>query len=99
MVQRAVAAGRAKPQDGVAWIKEQFGETMAPATFSVTKSQLREKEAPAGAPKRRGRRPKPRPEGAAPQKPEAPQGPAISHAEAARAVKDLVERIGADEVI
>ena len=103
MVQQAVAAGKAKPRDGVAWIKEQFGETMTPATFSVTKSQLREKGAPSGAPKKRGRKPMARPEAAVVQEQDAPkpapQGYALSHSEAARAVKELVEKIGAEEVI
>lgn len=103
LVRRAIEAGKSKPQDGVRWIKDEYGVDMTPASFGVTKNQL--KKANGGeagpSPRKRGRKPKAaRAASTAPAPSPAPaaSGP-VGHAEAARAVKDLVERLGADEVI
>lgn len=95
MVRNAVLAGKTKPQHGVQWIKDEYGVELTTATFSVTKSQLQQAgEAPA-QPKKRGRKPKAT---ATPSAPPAAANHAMTHAEAARAVKDLVEKLGAAEV-
>src|SRR5271168_2110181 len=53
-VRRALADGAEKPEDGIAYIKTKFGIEMTNTQFSVTKSNLRKKEAEGG--KKRGRK-------------------------------------------
>jgi hypothetical protein len=114
MVRNAILAGKTKPQDGVGWIRDEYGVEMNTNIFSTTKSQLKtageptrsQGEAARKPGKKRGRKPKATTAAVA-QAPAAPksepratvgQNHSMRHAEAARAVKDLVDKIGADEV-
>jgi hypothetical protein len=40
-VRQAVAEGKEMPEDGIAWVKEQYGFDMTRQQFSVTKSNLK----------------------------------------------------------
>jgi hypothetical protein len=102
MVRAAIAAGHATAKVGLPWIKEHFGVEMKPGNFSVTKSTIeRGNKKAAGsepAPKRKytSRAPKmsaPIVHVVAP----ASNG-RMSPSEAAKAVKQLVDTLGAAEV-
>lgn len=75
-----------QPADGVEWIKAKYGIEINPQHFSSTKSQLRKKEGePSG---KRGR----------PATGATTRTAGGSISEAVRAVKELVDKYGADEV-
>jgi hypothetical protein len=87
-VRAALEQGVEKPTEGVAFIKDKFGLEISAQMFSAYKSHVRKK------PGRRGRRGR-RAATAAPGR-QANNGSPI---ELARAVKQLVERFGADSVV
>jgi hypothetical protein len=91
LVQAAIDAGHDMPKDGVAWIKENFGVEMNPQTFSVTKSGLKTAAGESGVH---------RTSGAATKRSSkaAPADTGLDSVEAARAVKELVDRYGKDVV-
>jgi hypothetical protein len=106
MVRAAIAAGRTTAKVALPWIKEQFGVDMKAGNFSVTKSTIERgnKKAAASepAPKRKytSRAPKmsaPVVHAAAPASTPARNG-AMSPSEAARSVKELVDKLGVAEV-
>jgi hypothetical protein len=106
MVRAAIEAGYATAKVGLPWIKERYGVEMKPGNFSVTKSTIeRGNKKSAGsepAPKRKytSRAPKtsaPVVRAAAPASTPGSNGH-MSPSEAARSVKELVEKLGVKEV-
>jgi hypothetical protein len=106
MVRAAIAAGHATAKVGLPWIKEKYGVEMKSGNFSVTKSTIeRGNKKAAGngpAPKRKytSRAPKlaaPAVRAAAPSPAPASNGH-MSPSEAARSVKDLIDKLGVKEV-
>jgi hypothetical protein len=92
-VVRALAAGKDQPNDGVAFIKSQFGMGLSNQAFSTLKSQIKKA---AGTGKRRGR---PRASANGSAAPVAARArPTADPVELARAVKSLVARYGSDVV-
>ena len=53
-VRKALQAGKEKPREGVAWIKQELGLDVTPEYFSTTKSALRSEGKPPSAPKGKG---------------------------------------------
>ncbi|QEL14813.1 hypothetical protein [Limnoglobus roseus] len=91
-VEKAIAAGKGSPVDGVAYVKEQFGITLGNAAFSTLKSQLKKASNP--SPKKADRAsesPKP----ALRATDSGPPGVALQ----VEAIKSLVEMLGANQVI
>lgn len=104
IVRAAITAGYATAKVALPWIKEHYGVDMKAGNFSVTKSTIEKRDAKAAGnePKRtyKPRQPKvPLAESAALTPTPAPASIGhMSHSEAAKSVKDLVERLGAAEV-
>jgi hypothetical protein len=104
MVKAAIATGKAMPKDGVAWIKDTYGADMRIGNFSVHKSTIEraggKRNARTVEKQSRAPRVSNAPGAAAPTT--APASHAanahMSPSEAARSVKDLVDRPGAAEV-
>jgi hypothetical protein len=93
-VQRAIAAGKDSPPDGVAYVKEQFGITLNNGSFSTIKSQLKKAGGMVTSPGKRGR-----PAGVKATPAAAPSSNGHGNpADLARAVKSLVTQYGADAV-
>src|SRR4051794_28185878 len=57
-VRRALAAGHEGPQEGTAYIRDEFGIEVAPQHFSATKSQIKSREGARKAKGKPGRKPK-----------------------------------------
>lgn len=105
-VRRTLAEGVESPTDGVSFIKERFGLEVNASMFGAYKSQLKAKERAGVGQGKPGRKPgnkpgrKPGAAGAKPgPQPGAVAAPAAGNPlEAARQVKELVERYGAETV-
>src|SRR5689334_17278087 len=93
-VRRTLAEGVQSPTDGVAFIKERFGLDVSTAMFGAYKSQLKAK-AGAGS---KGKGKPGRKLGRKPAEARAAAPAAGNPLEAARAVKEMVERYGAETV-
>jgi hypothetical protein len=92
-VQRALDAGKDRPADGVAYVKEQFGITLNKGAFSTIKSQLNKAGGTAKASGRRGR-----PAGAtAAAKPSA--NGSLDIAMQMEALKVICDQLGVDQVV
>jgi hypothetical protein len=101
-VKRALAEGLDMPADGIPWIKKQFGLDLKNQQFSSYKLELRGKQGRGGK-GRGGRKPGPKaaqPAAAAPTPKAAPvsRPGAGNPLDAARQVKELCERYGAETV-
>ena len=102
-VERALAAGKDTPTEGVAFVKEQFDITLNNSAFSTIKSQLKQA---GGTTKSAGKRGRPAgstnasANGATAPKPVStrPAAGATNPAELAQAVKELVAAHGAETV-
>jgi hypothetical protein len=86
-VQRALAAGKDQPSEGVVFVKESFGIELNKQAFSTLKSQLK---SAAGKPS------EPRQEPAVPAAPNSNGKRPSDAVELARAVKLLVQQHGAE---
>jgi hypothetical protein len=82
-----------KPQDGVVAVKRLYGLEMSTGNFSAYNSQIRAKEREGGPAKGKGK-------GGRPKKVEAAPTSAVggNRLEAAKAVKALVDKYGAEQV-
>ncbi len=97
-VQRALAAGKDVPADGVSYVKEQFGMTLTNQGFSTLKSQINKA---VGTSKSAGKRGRPALSKAMPAAKAAVKPSANGHgnpADLARAVKQLVSEYGVEAV-
>jgi hypothetical protein len=107
MVRAAIAAGKSMPKEGIAWIKETFDFDIKIGNFSVNKSTIDRaagKVATPRAPKKQSLAPRqitqqpvavivaPAP------KPIAHSNGKMTPSEAARSVKELVDKLGVKEV-
>jgi hypothetical protein len=100
MVRAAIAAGHATAKFGLPWIKEKFGVEMKSGNFSVTKSTIERGNKKAGEHKtvqRQSRAPRQRTEAPVQAAPARTNGQ-MSPSEAARSVKDLIDKLGVKEV-
>ena len=103
-VRQALAAGFEGPQEGTAYIRQEFGIEIAPPHFSAVKSQLKKKGDSGAADGRKGKRGRPKGstskavEGylAPPPKPAASGGSDLL--DAMEAMKPLIAQYGADQV-
>jgi hypothetical protein len=103
-VRQALAAGFEGPQEGTAYIRQEFGIEIAPPHFSAVKSQLKKKGGTGAADGRKGKRGRPKGstskavEGylAPPPKPVASGGSDLL--DAMEAMKPLIAQYGADQV-
>ena len=100
VVRAAIAAGFTTAKVAVPWIKDTYGVEMKAGNFSVTKSNIEKRDGKAAgnaaAPKR-AYTPR-QPKEPAPAAPQAAANGHMSPSEAARSVKELVEKLGAAEV-
>jgi len=97
-VRRALAAGKELPDEGVAYIRQQFGIEIAKPHFSATKSQIKKRE---GGPAKGnpGRKPTTAAEGyLAPPPKQRPSDDAPDLIESLEALKPLVAEYGAEKV-
>jgi hypothetical protein len=99
-VERALAAGKDSPADGVAFVKEHFDITLNNGSFSTIKSQLKKAGGTVKSAGKRGRPAgstnstvAPKPVGSFPA-----AGKVTNAAELAQAVKELVATHGAETV-
>ena len=102
MVKAAIAAGKGMPKEGIAWIKETYDADIKIGNFSVHKSNIERANGKPAA-HRTVKKQSPAPKVSKPTP--ATQAPAPSHtngsmspSEAARSVKELVDKLGAKEV-
>jgi hypothetical protein len=105
MVRAAIAAGHATAKVGIPWIKKTFDVDIKAGNFSVNKSTIERRDAEAAnsapAPKRTytPRKPKEEPSVVVIAATVAPTANGhMSPSEAARSVKDLIDRLGVKEV-
>jgi len=95
-VEKALAAGKESPADGVAYVKEEFDITLSNGAFSTIKSKIKNTaDAPA---KKRGRPAASANEPAAPKPAGKTPAAATNPAELAQAVKALVKQHGAEAI-
>jgi hypothetical protein len=92
-VRAAVKAGYNKPKEGVDYIKSEFGMDISTGTFSVTKSQDAKKSGKGG--KKKAAKVTRTPRAVAATAAPSANGTASS---LLRAVKDLADKYGADEI-
>ena len=103
-VRQALAAGFDGPQEGTAYIRQEFGIEIAPSHFSAVNSQLKKKAGTDAADGRKGKRGRPKGstskavEGylAPPPRPAASGGSDLL--DAMEAMKPLIAQYGADQV-
>jgi hypothetical protein len=103
-IRQALGAGFDGPQEGTAYIRQEFGIEIAPSHFSAVKSQLKKKASTGVADGRKGKRG--RPKGSTSQAVEGylapPPSPAASGGsdllDAMEAMKPLIAQYGADQV-
>jgi len=96
MVRAALADGIEKPEEGIAFIKAKFGIEMTNTQFSVTKSNLRKKEAEGG--KKRGRKPRATKAEAPPVATPAKKAAGGDIVDAMENIKSLVHQLGVAQV-
>src|SRR5206468_1818357 len=84
-VRRALAAGKATAAEGVPWVKGQFGLDLTPNHFNTIKSTLGKGQG--GGQKGGAGKPKPAPKAGEPDA-----------VQAVRAVKEVMDKFGADTV-
>jgi hypothetical protein len=97
-VKQALAAGFEGPQEGTAYIRQEFGIEIAPQHFSAVKSQLKKREAGTEPKSKPGRKPKAIEGYLAPPSKRQPVGEETDLLAAMEAMKPLVEALGAEKV-
>ena len=103
IVRAALAAGFATAKVALPWIKETYGVDMKAGNFSVTKSTIERGKGGTRTVKKQSRAPRmsepiAAPVAAAPATPTHTGNGHMSPSEAARSVKELVDKLGAKEV-